>query len=313
MKLHNLILEITIPNYLREVQLSKARRAVYYEWKDKLGIRAWKTAMSKGKQIPKSYINNHTKNLYTYSKDGQYMPHDLNEKYGIAIVLGNKIKNYFGAKISTSHQEPSYLLNYCVNIGILTAKQKQRAKCILYNINKKELVLSNPKAAGTPNMYIINGQDFYSGNINPIVRSKVVTVIKKSFVPHLDNHIIKCATNSISERPNDYYPFVAVLEIHDTIKNKYDKTSDPIGTGWDVGNRGYLPYLKTMVDLLVTGKVSKDEDDEPFNIQPVLREDDRLHIRGEAVVFHPIPEGGTPKLVFKFYNLNFNQNENNNL
>ena len=80
MKLNNLVLEITIPDYLREVQLSKSRRAVYYEWRTGKGIRAWKSTMSKGKQIPKKLLNEEQKFNHEYSKNKLYYPDHLSIK-----------------------------------------------------------------------------------------------------------------------------------------------------------------------------------------------------------------------------------------
>lgn len=87
------------------------------------------------------------------------------------------------------------------------------------------------------------------------------------------------------------YPLYIHLEIHDTVRNVYDRSKKGEGIRWDVGNRAY-PYIKTLVDFLVDGY--KD-------IEPIIIDDDRLHVMGEGYTFHPIEEGEECKLVFKIY------------
>ena len=281
----NLILNIEIPNYIRKIEISKKRRIIYYE---NNGIRARKSSKSKGKQLPKKFID---ENYYDY-KNLKFS--HLKKRYKIALVVGTTIKMIFTEHFSPL---PSSYIHFAFKEDYITEKMKSKAKLLLYDIEKEALVISNPKVAGTPRNYVINGQDFYSGNLNPLVRAKIITEIKKSFVNCIKSKNLKTISNNS-------YPLTVVCEVHDTVKNKYDKSSSEIGTGWDIGNRAYLPYLKTMLDLLVTGKVNKTE---PVLISPILKEDDRLHIRGESILFFPIKKTDTRKLIFKFYKTPFNE------
>lgn len=292
----NLILSISIPNYIRQVQLSKSRRTLYYEWKNDLGIRSWKTKDSKGKQIPKKYVEGEVS-----GSNFKCQPDNLKSRYSIAVVVNNQIKGVFHRNISLSHQKPDYLLNYCVNCKYLTLKQREKAKCLLYDNVEQKLVIANPKVASTPRLYTINGQDFYSGNLQPIVRAKVVSEIKKFFVDSLVNQNGDTPI-FFSHLEEHLFPLIVVCEVHDTIKNKFDKTKSENGVEWDIGNRAYLPYLKTMLDLLATGEITKEV---PAPFQPILKADDRLHIAGEMVLFKPIPEYETRKLIFRFYKHKF--------
>jgi hypothetical protein len=287
------MLEIKIPNYIREVEISKKRRKIYYEWQASKGIRARKSSGAKGKQLPKKFILKEYHDPFIYNNDTKIRPNHLSPKYSIALVVGSSIKLVFD-KTYEEHRIAPMVAKYksfAFNNGFITEKMKAKAKLYLYDNDKKELVLSNPKVAGTPNNYVINGQDFYSGNLNPLVRAKVVTNIKQFFADCIKY-------KNITPINPSSYPLTVVCEVHDTIKNKYDKSSSEIGTGWDIGNRAYLPYLKTMLDLLVTGKVNKEQQQV---LSPVLKEDDRLHIRGEGIIFVPIKDAEESKLIFKFY------------
>lgn len=290
------MLEIQIPNYIREVEISKKRRKVYYEWKLG-GIRARKSSSAKGKQLPKKFIMKGFHHPDLYNKDTAFRQGHLKQRYTIALTVGTTIKRIFDRDEYLAALPQNYIQKSFVD-GNITEKMRKKAKLLLYDTEKEELVLSNPKVAGTPNNYVINGQDFYSGNLNPLVRAKIVTEIKRSFVECINNTIVSTIGGALMTLKSDnVYPLIVVCEVHDTIKNKYDKSSSEVGTGWDIGNRAYLPYLKTMLDLLVTGKVNKEEGQV---MSPVLKEDDRLHIRGEGIVFVPI-ENEESKLIFKFY------------
>ena len=100
MKKNNIIIEI--PDFLEHIQLSKSRRAIYYQ---------------KGAAIPKRYSS------LSYNREG---------------FLIDK----FGRKI-----------------------------------------LKNPKAAGTPKLWKINGQALYSGNLHPQSRKKAAEEMHKYFRP----------------------------------------------------------------------------------------------------------------------------------
>jgi len=58
-------------------------------------------------------------------------------------------------------------------------------------------IISNPKVVGTPNMKKINGQDFYRGGNNPIIRSKIVLKMKSFWTDKLK----KCKKININQYP----------------------------------------------------------------------------------------------------------------
>jgi hypothetical protein len=74
--------------------------------------------------------------------------------------------------------------------GIINKEYEYRVlnnKKLLYSTKTNELVISNPKAVGTPNIKPIKGNDFYSGFATSHQRIKVVTTIKNNFTTYFKN------------------------------------------------------------------------------------------------------------------------------
>jgi len=172
------MIEITIPQYLTHVQLTKGRRAKYY---------------TKGTHIPKKY---------------------------------QKYKAY-------------------------------DSKSRLLGADGKPLV-ANPASVNKPRIKKINGQELYSGNMAPHLRSKVVACIKESFQEHL------------SKVPQvDFFPLAIEAELHTV----------PGTMMWDLDNQWI--YHKCFQDALSAQGIIPDDNifyitkAPAFSYCPVERLEDR--------------------------------------
>lgn len=280
---NKLIATFTFPNYLREVEASKSQRPKYYEW-DGEDIKA------KGKKLLKKYIKNDKETLDGIAyRNGCVYPIDLKEGFYIG---------YFDKKYNKLIGILSYYdldikgFNKVTDLIYLKEKKELNFKgCKLLLIdNEFNPVISNETQAGKPRRVIIKGQDMYSGVLNEFIRAKIVNELKSSYYNKIKENPFKdVALDVIREKIK--YPLYIHLEIHDTIRNKYDRSKTGDGIRWDVGNRAY-PYIKTFVDFLVNG----------YNeIEPIIEDDDRLHVMGEGYSFHSIEEEEQNKLIFKIY------------
>ena len=192
----------------------------------------------------------------------------LKDKYSIGIKIGTKITPL---GFYTMHEARRYAES------LFTASKLKKAKYIVYDNEKRQAVLANPKSAGTPKMLTINGQQMYSG-MQPHTRAKIMTEIKKSFVPYVIN----------LPKFHDY-PYDVVCHVFDTYENVLANDRD----NWDIGNRAY-PYLKGMLDLLTTGMIDKTTQ----AIDPRLLGDDVRCVMAEGYSFTPINKGEQPYLKF---------------
>lgn len=280
----SLIFSINLPNYLREIEVSKAQRAKHYFWDGK-------TIRAKGKKLLKKYIMDSKEVKDRIILSNSVTIKDLRPRYSIGYYRKKKlvaVQNYHATIIdgftnigdalfinSTSVIEDALVLSECENFLVDQFLEK---------------VIANETQAGKPRRTIIKGQDMYSGVLNEFTRAKIVNELKASYYRRISSiGMFQEKLNFLREIIS--YPLYIHLEIHDTVRNVYDRSKKGEGIRWDVGNRAY-PYIKTFVDFLVDGY--KD-------IEPIIIDDDRLHVMGEGYTFHPIKEGGTPKLVFKIY------------
>jgi len=141
----------------------------------------------------------------------------------------------------------------------------------LVDIETGDRVIANPKAAGTPNYVIINGQKIYNGEVGGPIRNKMMKVIKKSLAPFI-----------AKLDPVTDFPIRINMEIHDVIKE--DGYSY-----WDVDNRAW-PYIKAFQDTL-TG----DRGNYPKKIE----DDHNMYItQPPAPLFIPVSDPKDRKLVF---------------
>lgn len=193
---------VTIPEYIRRVKLSEARRAKYYEL---------------GKKPPKAK-KYHDKKKYEY----------------------REIKG-FG---------------------------KRR---FLVDKETGDRVIANPRAAGTPNYIVINGQKIYNGEVSGPFRNKLMKAIKKEMSIYTD-----------TLKPIKDFPVRINLEIHDVIQE--DGSSY-----WDVDNRSW-PYIKAFQDCLTGDR---------GNCKKIIEDDHCVYVTQPPVpLFIPVGNSKDRKLVF---------------
>lgn len=285
-----LIAKITIPQYIRSIEISKAQREKYYEWD---GI----TIKSGRKKLLQKYINKYCKKDIIFN-NGNVEPQHLNNDY---IIIGFKGKDIY-EKIYQTTTTNGVIKS---RIGKSKWTKKQLELPTKYFLCYDDIdenypkVIANETQAGKPRNHIIKGQDFYVG-LNPHIRNKIVTALKESYYEVL-KLVNGTALVRLRYKLKTSYPIIIEMEIQDTITNVFGKQpkdeSNP-GTRWDVGNRAD-PYLKTFLDFLVEG-FRNDEGIQYF--QPLIVDDDRLHISGgNNAYFTPIEDESKRKLVFHIY------------
>ena len=127
---------------------------------------------------------------------------------------------------------------------------------------KGEPIIANPRVAGTPRLMKINGQQLYSGNMNPLVRSKVVNKIKEFFAEHIPTGI--------------QVPVPTRLEA--------DLYAPLAAKNWDLDNQWI--YHKCFIDALVAASVLPDD-----NIMFVTQ--------APGLCYYPVAEPEERKLVYR--------------
>jgi len=154
-----------------------------------------------------------------------------------------------------------------------------KGKTLLVDIEKNEVVIANPKAAGTPKFVTINGQKIYNGEVSSHVRNKVLTEIKNQFKEYI---------NKLDPIDLSKFPIKINMEIHDTIKEVSSKSL------WDIDNRAW-PYIKAFQDCL-TGNSDKQGNERCKKIIP----DDNIIFVTQAPVpkFIPVENDEDRKLIF---------------
>jgi hypothetical protein len=97
-------------------------------------------------------------------------------------------------------------------------------------------IVANPAVANKPRLQKINGQQLYSGNMNPMVRSKVVGIIKEFF------HTFTTGIEPITSLP---------------IRVESDLYAPLAAKNWDLDNQWI--YHKCFLDSLVASGVVPDD------------------------------------------------------
>lgn len=271
--------EITIPKYLRRIQLSKAQNPKYFEWNGT-------TIKSRSKPLFKKYIDNKYYNEIS-ENGGNVKPYHLVEDVFLVGFKGTKPYEVF----DKTHFRP---------FADLTEKQENiKTKFILCDKDYNKII-ANPTQAGEPKWHIIKGQDLYSG-LNPFIRTKIVDMLKESYAETLSSNFKNKkqtieAFKNFERKLKEELPIFILMEIHDTVDNFYDKANND----WDVDNRGYI-YLKTFIDFMVHG-YNKDN----IEIPSLLEDDERNIVIGSGQLFIPIEYHDNRKLIFKIFSLNDN-------
>lgn len=242
------IYRVEIPQHIRKVQLSAKQRPKYFEWNGD-------SIKGKNLKVPVKFFNK------DQERQHNVLIEHLKNKYFIGIVDKGKL-----TKLT---RDPNLLPN---RVSMMQTK-------IIYRLYLEVddtifiPVLTNPKTVNTPRNYLIKGQDIYNGYLREHMRGTVMDAIKECYKPYIENLPV---INS--------YPVRIECEIHDTIKNYYDKTKEGVGQRWDIDNYAYC-YLKAFPDIMV--KLGK------------LKDDDRMHLtQPPSAIFCPIEKHSERKLVF---------------
>lgn len=281
-----LLVKITIDNYIRRVKLSESQRKQYYEW-DKTTIK------SRGKKLLQKYIEPFYKNDIIRN-NGNILPQHLKANYKIVGFKGEKVYS----RISGTKE---FIFDFR-----FTEKQLEKpTKFILckfdaiWRENKiwTEKIIANQTQEGKPKYHIINGQAFYNQTLNQFARVKVMEKIKLMYynkfktIPNMD-------VFNLRHKLQKETPLYIELEIKDTIKSAYDNTKEGHGRRWDVGNRAE-PYMKGFLDFISNHYTN---DKEEILMEALLEDDDRLTITsGNNAYFTPISKYEIPQLIFYIY------------
>ena len=175
----------------------------------------------------------------------------------ITLMITIEIPNYLTHVQLTKGRRPKY---YTKGTHIPKKYQKYKSfdsKGRLLDDNKKPLI-ANPASVNKPRIKKINGQELYSGNMPPHLRSKVVACIKESFVPYLKK-----------VKPVQDFPIRLEAELH-TVPGTW---------GWDLDNQWI--YHKCFQDALVAQGIIPDDNiyfitqAPSFSYCPVERLEDR--------------------------------------
>lgn len=283
----DLITTITIPQYIREVKTSNRVSPKYWEWN---GI----TIKCKSKKLLQKFIRPECKREIIMN-NGNVEPKHLREGYYIIGFKGN----YIYCELDSNNK----------NINIRLTPASQLSKITKYYLCKKiedgiqtysyiyEKVVANETKVGKPNKVIINGQNIYNHTASPFTIGKIFDAIKEMYYNKFktidSNKLLKLrASLSCS------YPVMIMMEIRDTVKNRYDNTKKGNGKRWDVGNRTD-PYMKTFLDFLTKGY--KDINGNIL-LKPIIEDDDRLHVTtGNNSFFTPIELEQDRALIFYIF------------
>lgn len=149
---------------------------------------------------------------------------------------------------------------------------------VLTDLKTGEIVLKNPLAAGTPKIKTINGQGFYNQSVQKFTRDRMMSEIKRFFVPHVEK------IKKLNE-----FPIRIMVELHDTILEPAAKKL------WDLDNRFY-PYQKAFQDVL-TG--NKDGSTRKPTTKQIIPDDNILFVTmPPSPLFIPVDTPEERKLVF---------------
>lgn len=192
-------IKIVIPQYIRNVEISKKQNPSYYEW-------TGATIRGKKKKLLLEFVK---KEYHTLNN---ILPEHLKEQYCIGVFKKNKL-------ITTCTTLGEVLFNYTPSL----------CKYIVINKITKEKIIANKNQVGKPNFKLISGQDIFSGNLREHLKGTIFQAIKQSFAPHVkDIPVIKDYPVRIK-----MYIYDTVKNFTDnTVKNE-------IGMRWDLGNRAY--------------------------------------------------------------------------
>ena len=93
-----------------------------------------------------------------------------------------------------------------------TLSKKRRAK--YRTLKDGNVKVSNPKTAGKPRLWRVNGQDMYNGRLNPLMRAKIT----KYYHDYLSIHIDRILHGLFI--PIGKYPIAISLDIYEVKEDK---------------------------------------------------------------------------------------------
>lgn len=187
---------IEVPNYPVNIEISKTRKAQYYEWKGN-------TIRSKTRKLPKMY---HTSNTDVVTNQ------DLKHPYYLAY----KVKSKW---IAFRHDVPTVILN------------SKKEKVVLINIEEEEPIVANAGVKDTPRYASINMNTYYSGNISPHTRVKMMDMLHELFINALNN----TQHSTVMIAP----PVITTIRFYTQFGLN----------NWDIENIGW-PYMKAFNDVI---------------------------------------------------------------
>lgn len=257
------IAKIVINNYPRRIQTAKKAKPIFYILNEDNYI----ITSEKNKVLPLKYLKKEYKKVAKYAN-----PSMLKEEYSIYAINSKKeVAGNYNFKNRKIEWFDKKIVNY---------------KLALFDNRLPEIILANPKVAYNARYLVIKGQDFYSGNIHPFTRVKVVNELHFFF----EKEIIKQCPIITK------YPIIIKCELHDYFEDDFAN-----GQAWDIDNRIFI-YNKTFLDSLKnTGKII---------------DDNRQYIIGSpGCIFIPINPLETPKLIYTIFHVNYSQyaEYNNNI
>lgn len=123
------------------------------------------------------------------------------------------------------------------------------------NAKTKELIIKNPKTAGTPKYWKISGQDLWSQNLHHSTRAKMNEQLHNHFAKHVIEQIkIEQGTKLIALSPDER------LQVHFLFRDKLEQSQD-------IDNLAVI-YVKTFLDTLTQNRNQNQVNIQKTNLIP---------------------------------------------
>lgn len=145
---------IEIPKYIREIEVSKKRREIYWSWTPN-GI------VAKNKKLSDKYVKDTRAVIDNY---GKVLPEHLKDDYALVNVKGSIVQGY--------SLNPEFHLS-------------EGYKVLLADKKTYQPIVANPNVAGKPNILQIKGQDMYNGKVREHAKGTIMKAIQNSFRPYV--------------------------------------------------------------------------------------------------------------------------------
>lgn len=255
---------IEFDKYPRKVKVSETERGDYYEYTENHGIRSkYKKKLPKLNMLTKDGKESLKKRSYVYRVD-------LIPKYCIGLFI-NKV---FHSDFNVFHK-------FNVSLYLDKILKSYTYEFIVCDKITKEIIYANINA-GKPRFVVINGNSMLSGNVTTFLKDKIFNDLKAYYAPIINENYKYLRLVLLGKVRLRYY-------ILDTANNSLGKSGRD---NWDIGNRSF-PYIKPLVDLLVSGKIQDTQ-----VIEPILTDDSIKYVTEDnGCTFFPILNDEQRKLV----------------